>query len=137
MLRHVTELGRENTSRSAERVGQERAGKASELHPAGGTGGGNPSSQSSWYARVSKERCMRSSSSRSAADLALAAKTPHAAASRRCLNALDVSGPVDIALSFDAGGSATVSRPSAPGTVLATLGYANDPETIHLLCCYT
>src|SRR6478672_2903209 len=68
---------RSGTCRSAERVGQERAGKASELHPAGGTGG-DPSSQSSWYARVSKERCMRSRSSRSAADLALAAKTPHA-----------------------------------------------------------
>jgi len=66
MLPHVTELPKGDASRSAERVGQERAGKASELHPAGGTGG-DPSSQSSWCARVSKERCMRSRSSRSAA----------------------------------------------------------------------
>jgi hypothetical protein len=43
---------------------------------------------------------MPSSSSQSAADLALAARRPQAAASRQCLDALDDSGPSDIALSL-------------------------------------
>ena len=120
--------------------GQERAGKASELHPAGGAGG-NPSSQSWWYARVSSDRCMRSSSSRSVADLALTAKAPHTAASRRCFKALDVSGnvssdvssPADIALSFVFRRERKYLSAIGAWIPLSDVGYANDPESIHLL----
>src|SRR6476646_5547308 len=136
----ATSPGRRRMLCGAGPDGQERAGKASELHPAGGAGG-NPSSQSWWYARVSSDRCMRSSSSRSVADLALTAKAPHAAASRRCFKALDVSGnvssdvssPADIALSFVFRRERKCLSAIGAWIPLSDVGYANDPESIHLL----
>jgi hypothetical protein len=78
---------------------------------------------------------------RSVADLALTAKTPHAAASRRCFKALDVSGnvssdvssPADIALSFVFRRERKCLSAIGAWIRLSDVGYANDPESIHLL----
>jgi hypothetical protein len=62
--------------------------------------GGGRSGGSSLQMRASHDRCMRSKSARSACEIALAAKIPHAVALRRDLDDLDRSGGLCTALSL-------------------------------------